>query len=60
VATASSVLNLAQSGCVITPALLITGSTDEQADRIIPKINVKEKVRMGNPQRNILSNFQSN
>jgi len=47
VATASSVLNLAQSGWVITPALLITGSTDEQADSSIPVINVKENVRKG-------------
>ena len=31
-------LNLAQSGWVITPALLITGSTDEQADSRIPVI----------------------
>jgi len=46
VATASSVLNLAQSGWVITPALLITGSTDEQADSNIPVTNLMEKVRM--------------
>jgi len=51
VATASSVLNLAQSGWVITPALLITGSTDEQADSSIPVTNVKEKVRKGTSRR---------
>ena len=58
VATASSVLNLAQSGWVITPALLITGSTDEQADSSIPVINVMEKVRKGTlRKRKGLSNF---
>jgi len=51
VATASSVPNLAQSGWVITPALLITGSTDEQADSSIPVINVKEKVCKGTFRR---------
>ena len=46
VATASSVLYLAQSGWVMTPALLMTGSTDVQPVCSRPIVKIRNRIRI--------------
>mgnify|MGYP001486274648 CR=1 FL=1 len=56
VATASSVLYLAQSGWVITPALLMTGSTGVQPVFSRPIVNRRNRIRISTFQRRLCVN----
>ena len=57
VATASSVLYLAQSGCAITPALLMTGSTGVQPVCSRPIVNRRNRIRISTFQRRLCVNW---
>jgi len=57
VATASSVLYLAQSGWVITPALLMTGSTGVQPVFSKPIVNRRNRIRISTFQRRLCVNW---
>ena len=57
VATASSVLYLAQSGWVMTPALLMTGSTDVQPVCSSPIVKIRNRIRISNSQRRLCLNW---
>ena len=57
VAPASSVLYLAQSGWVMTPALLITGSTDVQPVCSKPIVKIRNMIRISTPQRRLCVNW---
>ena len=56
VATASSVLYLAQSGWVMTPALLMTGSTDVQPVCSRPIVKIRNRIRISTSQRSLCVN----
>ena len=57
VATASSVLYLAQSGWVMTPALLMTGSTDVQPVCSRPIVKIRNRIRISTSQRSLCVNW---
>ena len=57
VATASSVLYLAQSGWVMTPALLMTGSTDVQPVCSRPIVKISNRIRISTSQRRLCVNW---
>ena len=57
VATASSVLYLAQSGWVMTPALLMTGSTDVQPVCSRPIVKIRNRIRISTSQRRLCVNW---
>ena len=57
VATASSVLYLAQSGWVMTPALLMTGSTDVQPVCSKPIVKIRNMIRISTSQRRLCVNW---
>ena len=57
VATASSVLYLAQSGWVMTPALLMTGSTDVQPVCSRPIVKIRNMIRISTSQRRLCVNW---
>ena len=57
VATASSVLYLAQSGWVMTPALLMTGSTDVQLICSRPIVKIRNRIRISTSQRRLCVNW---
>ena len=57
VATASSVLYLAQSGWVMTPALLMTGSTDVQPVCSSPIVKIRNRIRISSSQRRLCVNW---
>ena len=57
VATASSVLYLAQSGWVMTPALLMTGSTEVQPVCSSPIVNRINRIRKSASQRKLCVNW---
>ena len=57
VATASSVLYLAQSGWVMTPALLMTGSTDVQPVCSRPAVKIRNRIRISTYQRRLCVNL---
>ena len=57
VATASSVLYLAQSGWLMTPALLMTGSTDVQPVCSSPIVKIRNRIRISSSQRRLCVNW---
>ena len=57
VATASSVLYLAQSGWVMTPALLMTASTDVQPVCSRPIVKIRNMIRISTSQRRLSVNW---
>ena len=57
VATASSVLYLAQSGWVMTPALLMTGSTDVQPVCSRPIVKIRNRIRISTSQTRLSVNW---
>ena len=57
VATASSVLYLAQAGWVITPALLMTGSTGVQSVCSRSIVNRRNRIRISTFQRRLCVNW---
>ena len=57
VATASSVLYLAQSGWVMTPALLMTGSTDVQPVCSRPVVKIRNRIRISTYQIRLCVNL---
>ncbi len=57
VATASSVLYLAQSGWVMTPALLMTGSTDVQPVCSRPIVKIRNRIRISTSQKSLCVNW---
>ena len=57
VATASSVLYLAQSGWDMTPALLMTGSTDVQPVCSRPIVKIRNRIRISTSQRSLCVNW---
>ena len=57
VATASSVLYLAQSGWVMTPALLMTGSTGVQPVCSRPIVKIRNRIRILTSQRSLCVNW---
>ncbi|MEC7757792.1 MAG: hypothetical protein VX943_01915 [SAR324 cluster bacterium] len=56
-ATASSVLYLAQSGWVMTPALLMTGSTDVQPVCSRPVVKIRNRIRISTYQIRLCVNL---
>ncbi len=57
VATASSVLYLAQSGWLMTPALLMTGSTDVQPVCSSPIVKIRNRIRISTYQIRLCVNW---